>query len=322
MDPVTHTLVGVGVANGLLRTRFGPRAVPILALAANLPDVDALVHLGGDPFAVLWRRTFGHSLLMMPIWTLLLALVLRFIFRRIRLPALWGLSVLGWCVHVLFDLINSFGVDILWPISDWRPEWAIVFIIDLILTGLLAAPLLIAWPRALRSRLPALSRIALVLTALYLVLCGAGRAAATRLLAATSAERGPAPGFTYVFPEPLGPHRWRGVEREGGVYRLTLLRVLPALAAPGAVVPTEPDDARVLRARASPRGRRLERFFKAPVWRVEGESDGGAIVRVHDLRFQSLVLNREPVFVFRFRVPPAGDAEPIPEGATGLFSNP
>ncbi len=76
MDPLTHTLVGVGLANGLFRHRVGPAAVPILAIAANLPDVDTIVHITGDPAALLLRRTFGHSILMAPVWLLLLAVVL------------------------------------------------------------------------------------------------------------------------------------------------------------------------------------------------------------------------------------------------------
>ena len=67
MDPVTHTLVGAGMANAFFRRRVGPEAIPILALASNLPDIDAVVHLTGDPAALLWRRSFGHSLFTIPV---------------------------------------------------------------------------------------------------------------------------------------------------------------------------------------------------------------------------------------------------------------
>ncbi|PYS96581.1 MAG: hypothetical protein DMF50_04130, partial [Acidobacteria bacterium] len=66
MDPVTHTLVGVAMANALFRRRIGPESVPILAIASNLPDLDAAVHLTGSPAALLMRRTFGHSLFLVP----------------------------------------------------------------------------------------------------------------------------------------------------------------------------------------------------------------------------------------------------------------
>ncbi len=310
MDPLTHTLVGVGLANGLFRRRIGPASVPILAIAANLPDVDTIVHITGDPAALLLRRTFGHSILMAPVWSLLLALVLKLFLPRIRFPTLLGLSALGWSVHILFDLINSFGVMIFWPLSDWRPELASVFIIDLILTGLLVLPLLIALPGALRSRLVPLSRIALVATALYLIACSGGHGAAARMLAAETQARGGRPEFTYVFPEPFGPHRWRGVARQGGVYDLYLLHLPSGRIEPRGRIPTATGDPAVERVRGTRRGRRLEKFFKAPVWRAEGD-DAGVRVSVYDLRFDSLVLQREPVFVFRFRVHPDGGIEPL-----------
>ena len=95
MDPVTHTLIGIGMANAFFRRRIGPEAVPILAIASNLPDVDALVHLSSDPTAVLMRRTFGHSLFLLPIWAIGLAFILRRFYPRLDLRTLFGLSLLG-----------------------------------------------------------------------------------------------------------------------------------------------------------------------------------------------------------------------------------
>lgn len=310
MDPLTHTLVGVGLANALFRRRVGRVAVPILAIAANLPDIDTIVHIMGDPASLLLRRTFGHSILMAPVWSLLLALLLKLFLRRVRFSTLLGLSALGWIVHVLFDLINSFGVMILWPLSDWRPELATVFIIDLILTGLLVLPLLISLPKRMRPRLVPLSRIALVATAVYLMACGGGRAAAAQMLAAEIHARGGRPEFTYVFPEPLGPHRWRGIARAGGAYDLYLLHVPSGRVEPRGRIPTATGDPIVERVRGTLRGRRLEQFFKASVWSVERD-DAGARVSVFDLRFHSLVLKRDPVFIFRFRVHPNGRVEPL-----------
>lgn len=124
---MTHPLVGVGIANAFFRKRIGKSAVPILALASNLPDIDAVVVLAGDPTAILMRRTFGHSLFLLPLWALALSLI-------------------------------------------FRP----------------------------------LSRGAVALGAVYILFCAVGRGQAQRLLVASSTR--PAE-FSYVFPEPLGPHR-------------------------------------------------------------------------------------------------------------------
>lgn len=333
MDNVTHTLIGVGIANAFLRRR--PAAVPILALASNLPDIDVLVHLTGDPGAIVLRRSFGHSIFLLPVWSFLLAIILGRFFPRIRLRECFWLALLGCCVHVFFDLVNSFGVLLLWPLSDWRPELAIVFIIDLILAGLLAAPLLLCIPRRMRARLPALSRVAIAGVAMYLLLCGAGRARSAGILAAEAGResllapgRG-APDFTYVFPEPLGPHRWRGVLRRGSEYELWLIRPLSGAVQLRARLLTRDDDPRVRQAKTAPLAVRLERFFKAPVWQIEEsgrpgvrggahgpeglDSTGAAVACVQDLRFRPLLRDRPGVFEFCFRVHGDGRVDPLTE---------
>jgi len=310
MDPVTHTLCGVALGNGLFRRRAGPAAVPILALASNLPDIDAVVHLSFDPAAVLMRRTFGHSIFLVPLWSLALAWLLRRRYRDLRLGALFGMVLTGAAVHLFFDLINSFGVVLLWPLSAARPELAWVFIIDFVLTGLLLLPLLLAAAPRLRPRIQALSRGALALVAVYLAFCGACRFQSWRLLdreESKLARNGPdgRAGFSYVFPEPLGPQRWRGVLRFGDRYELFLIRPLAGTVEPRGSVHADFDDPLVREARATPFGRRLDRFFKAPVWQVRGDAAAGGPVVAWDLRFRSLVLDRSPMF--EFAVPVSGE---------------
>ena len=310
MDPVTHTLLGVGLGNAFYRERAGRAALPVMALASNLPDLDAIVHVTGDPYAVLMRRTFGHSLFLLPFWALLFAWLASRRYREVPLRTLYGMTLVGVAGHLFFDLINSFGVVLFWPLSDARPELAWVFIIDFALTGLLALPLLLAIVPGLRPRLRALSRGALVAVALYLLLCGAARARSAALLAghiSTGAD------FTYVFPEPLGPHRWRGIARYPGRYDLFLIHPLTGQVEPRGRVRNDLDDPRVAAARQTPDGRRLERFFKAPVWQMEGEGNAGddrgvsragyRAVSAWDLRFKPLVMERQAVFRYTLEVP-------------------
>jgi len=309
VDPVTHTLTGVTAANAFFRRRVGPAAIPILAVAANLPDVDAVMHLIGGPAAITFRRTFGHSVFLIPLWAAALALLFRLLYPHIRFRALYLLCLFGAAMHVFFDLVNSFGVVVLWPFSDWRPELAIVFIIDLALTGLLAAPLVISIAKRARPHIVLLSRASVAAVAIYLGLCGAGRAVASRNLAEAAAGSGGVPDFTYVFPEPLGPSRWRGVVREGDRYRLYLIHVPGGTAEAMGGVGTDPGDPAVREILGSPLGLRLASFFKAPVWEVRREG-GAADVSAWDLRFDSLLLGRAPVFRYEFRVHE-------PEGAAG-----
>src|SRR5262245_17557561 len=303
MDNLTHTLSGVVLAHACYRRRLGPRVVPILAIAANLPDLDAVVMLSGDPRAVLLRRTFGHSLLLLPLWILLSVLLLRRLAPKLGFRDVLALVAAGVGLHLLLDLVNSFGVVLLWPLSEWRPELASVFILDFILTGMLALPLLLCLPRARRGSLEGYSRISLALVTAYLLFCGVNRGLAGRTLAREAAAIRPPPDFSYVFPEPLGPHRWRGVLRQGTAYRLYLIHSLSGEIELRDELTTQVGDLEVEAARASPLGRRLERFFKAPVWEVAARGDPSDI-QARDLRFGSLLMNRDPVFVFDFEVTP------------------
>lgn len=284
-----------------------------MALASNLPDIDAIVYLAGSADWVLMRRTFGHSLLLIPLWAAGLTWLLkRYGFRNIRVGTLYGMCLLGALVHIFFDLINSFGVVPLWPLSSWRPELSIIFIIDLILTGLLAAPLVIA-AVGFRRELTALSTWALGLTAVYFMLCGSARSMALVRLSEEAFHLGVRPDFLYVFPEPFGPHRWRGVLRAGDIYRVYLMRPFSGTAQAVGENETMPENPRVRLVRETPLGRRLDWFFKAPVWSVKGSPDGTWEVSAHDLRFKSLLMDmgthERPPFAFKFLVEPNGTIE-------------
>ena len=58
MDPITHPLVGASLAQAFLKRRIGPQAVPVLAIASNLPDIDTVVLLTGDPLTMARGKAF------------------------------------------------------------------------------------------------------------------------------------------------------------------------------------------------------------------------------------------------------------------------
>ena len=178
MDTITHGIAGALIGKAIFRGEdmFAPhpmnrgRAITwSLMLGAIFPDSDVFRDIfSSDPLLVItWHRSITHSLVLLPLWALLLAAVTRaFANSRKReapsfaaLSAIYGVGILS---HILLDLVTSFGTMIWSPLKWSRPAWDFVFIVDFTLTAILLVPQLLAWvyshpekvkPRAVGMRL-------------------------------------------------------------------------------------------------------------------------------------------------------------------------
>src|SRR5208282_2980162 len=159
MDPVTHALSGAVLAGAILPNyedeQAGRTARWTIILGAIFPDIDVLA----DPFdpdhfgTIRIHRSVTHSLVCLPVWALLFALLAGWYCRRRGIAApprriLGVLFGLGIALHILFDCITSFGTMVWSPISWTRVEWDWTFIIDLTLMGVLLFFLLLSWVAA------------------------------------------------------------------------------------------------------------------------------------------------------------------------------
>lgn len=140
LDNLTHGLVGAALSKaGLDRTT--PLATATLIIAANAPDIDVLSYLGGEYFALAFRRGITHgwpALIILPF--LVAGGILawdRWVRRRRRpeapparaLPVL-ALSAIGIVTHPLLDWMNTYGMR--WGLP-FDPGWTYgdaLFIID------------------------------------------------------------------------------------------------------------------------------------------------------------------------------------------------
>src|SRR6185437_11084267 len=130
MDSLTHSLVGVALSRTFFKRRM-VYATTAAVVAANLPDLDVVYSWPGIRYLE-YHRGLLHSVWMVPVWALLVALGVRWAARRrgLEAPALWMGCALGVvCVgsHVLLDWANAYGVRLLAPFSqrwfalDWLP---------------------------------------------------------------------------------------------------------------------------------------------------------------------------------------------------------
>lgn len=303
MDNLTHTLVGVAVAHSGFRRRYGPGVTLALAIASNLPDLDVLWGLVHDGPNFAYRRMLTHAVIGVPILAALGAAVHRRFFPQIEYRVWFFLYLLGAGLHVIFDLVNSFGVVLLYPFSRHRFELAWIFIIDLALWFFLLVPLVLSRWRSKWTSLEDLSKVAIRCVLIYIAACALLHQRSEQILRRLANEQNMTTTFMYVFPEALGPQRFRGVVREGSTWRVFKIDSVRGRAELVKSLETHDQDPDVKRILQTSEGRLLSWFAKAPVWeRVGQDGTAESVWKVYDLRFESTVIKRENPFAFGFEM--------------------
>ncbi len=210
MDTLTHALSGALLARAAAPKGLPPRSIPrwVAAgfFAAAAPDLDIVLTYAGTVEYLLHHRGVTHSVLMLPLWALLLSWVLAKFLREPRgWRALYGVSALALAAHIAGDVITSFGTMILAPLSDWRAAIGTTFIIDLWFTGIIVAGLL-ASAFFYRSRWPAVAASALL--AGYVGFQYVQKEKALGIGAQYVLEHGLSGAQVSVQPRPVSPFNW------------------------------------------------------------------------------------------------------------------
>ena len=161
MDTLTHALSGALLARATAPKDAPPRSIPrrVAAgfFACAAPDLDFVLGFVSPLLYLEQHRGPTHSLLLLPLWALLISWILAKILREPRgWRALYGVTAMALGLHIVGDLITSFGTIIFAPVSDARYAWGTTFIIDLWFTGIILAGLIasIVWRR---TRVPAIA---------------------------------------------------------------------------------------------------------------------------------------------------------------------
>lgn len=304
MDNVCHTLVGAALAESGLgrRTSLG---FATLLIGANLADLDVLAYLDG-PFAALeWRRGWSHGVLAMAVLPLVLTGFMVLVDRtgrrlrravlptEVRVGQIFLLSCVAIISHPLLDLLNTYGVRWLVPLSGQWSYGDALFIIDPWLWLVLGAG---AWAsrkrrhareRNVTPEVPA--RRALLFGVVYIAAMAVSGAAAARAAARELRSLYSVPVSEIMAgPVALSPFTREIVARQDSVYRTVDFRWLrrpwidPAAVRTFSAVP--PPDPRVATAAASPDGRRFLGWARFPTFSVE-RSPSGDVVHIVDLRY-------------------------------------
>jgi inner membrane protein len=138
MDNLTHSLAGALLGQMGLKKKTG-LAMPILIIAANLPDIDAVAVLLGGHQHLAIRRGITHgpiALVLLPIllWAAMLAWD-KWRPSEKRLPVhkgwLLALAYIGCISHPALDWLNNYGIRLLEPFSSQWFYGDTIFIIDI-----------------------------------------------------------------------------------------------------------------------------------------------------------------------------------------------
>lgn len=136
MDPLTHGIVGATNARASLSIKSRGVVAIAACLAGMAPDLDVLIFSRTDPLLFLeYHRQFTHSLVFIPVGSLLCALAFHpFTKRHFGFRSLLLVCLAGYGVHALLDACTTYGTQLLWPFSSARIAWNNIAIVDPLFT--------------------------------------------------------------------------------------------------------------------------------------------------------------------------------------------
>jgi inner membrane protein len=214
LDTITHALSGALLARvvaphlpqgNALTLR---RALTVGALTAAFPDSDVVINFFSDQLTYLnLHRGVTHSLIMLPLWAFLLALIFSLLDRKHgNRRSYFILAVAGIAIHIAGDVITSYGTQIFAPFSSWKAAIPVTFIIDLWFTGIIIAGLLASWWWRNSTR-PAW--FALAVLAGYVGFQGVLSVRAVELGEKYAWQHGYHGAQVVALPQPLSPFNWK-----------------------------------------------------------------------------------------------------------------
>ncbi len=136
MDALTHIVIGASVAQLPLGSSkstisFKQRAL-VGAAAALFPDIDyVLFPLNPLEFLAYWHRAETHSIVLAPLWALLLWLGWS-MFKGMRKHGIlvYWISLAVLLSHIILDSLTMYGTQWLAPLSNHKISMNLLFVVD------------------------------------------------------------------------------------------------------------------------------------------------------------------------------------------------
>ena len=310
MEPVTHALTSIALGRAGLN-KLTRAATPMLLVSGLIADADWITRFGGAAAFLRGHRTVTHSLLGTMAIVAAVAAIFWFAGRlhpRMAVEIFPAVAIcgIGAGSHVLLDLLNSYGVELLWPFRAKWFAWDLADTVDFwilffLLAGLLLPELfhLVLEEIGSKPKRHGRQRGAIIGLA-FVALVIAGRAFAHEravALLGSRTYRSQTPLVVAAFPKPSNPLLWSGVvETDNAVFNLEVplgpMGVFDPELAEGRFKP-EPS-LTLKNAIESATGIEFLNFARFPLASVRQAGDGFQ-VRLQDMRFASELANRRGI---------------------------
>ena len=218
MDTITHTLAGAVIAKAIDDKKIGNWGT-IAGLAMGFfPDSDFVLGLFKRQFYLEYHRDFTHSLLLVPFYALFFSWLFVKVSRRCYFWSYFKVCLTVLVSHITFDLLTSYGTMILSPFFEHRYSWDLIFIIDLVFSGIIFLPWLasIFWKNKARW----ICQGSLIGLTLYIFFCWVQHHQAIALTKAFAENLNEGVIQVASLPQPISPFRWANyVETKDKVYQ-------------------------------------------------------------------------------------------------------
>jgi Predicted membrane-bound metal-dependent hydrolases len=232
VDTVTHALFGALASRAVAtkaqsKNKFHNPYMPatIAAVAGAFPDIDYVMFwVNPLTFLAEWHRSYTHSLVLLPLWTILLTGIFILVLPAMRKQWLitTGFAALGLASHILLDLLTVYGTKIFYPVSNHAFSLGTTFVIDPILSFLVITGLIVSCYRPPRfagvSCIFVLGVYVLIQWHLKTQACETGTSEISQA-SATYID-------TVALPQPFSPFHWRIIIRENDGYSSALIDLL------------------------------------------------------------------------------------------------
>ncbi len=230
MDTLTHALSGALLARAMaspLQTKTLPLRLQITAglTAAIFPDIDFVLRLISTITYLNWHQGPTHSLIMLPLWAWLLAILFskfnscRYHWRLFYVPACLGLGI-----HIAGDWVTAYGVMLFAPFSMQRFSLPLAFVIDPSVTIILIIGLFLSW-RFPQHRIFAVATLLSLVVYFTLLLSLHERALKVGQHHANTQTS--ANATVSVLPQPLSPFNWKIIIQDKSTYALANINLWP-----------------------------------------------------------------------------------------------